>query len=155
VPIVTSNDREVLMQIGGVMRVRLVTAKPDDTAAAAIKLMLDANVGSVVVCEETVPVGIFTERDVLKLAGQGADFGTTLLRTAMTPNPLTISSEDGILDAAQLMGARRLRHLPVVQDGNLIGIVSIRDVLAFLAERLFSEHDEVAHDTARALLQNH
>ncbi len=141
------------MQIGGVMRVRLVTATPDETAADAIRKMLEVSVGSVVVCEGTVPVGIFTERDVLKLAGQGANFGTTILRDAMTPNPLTISSEDGILEAAQLMGARRLRHLPVVEGGNLVGIVSIRDVLGFLAERLFSEHDEVAHDTARALLQ--
>jgi CBS domain-containing protein len=141
------------MQIGGVMRVRLVTATPDETAADAIRKMLESSVGSVVVCEGTVPVGIFTERDVLKLAGQSANFGTTILRDAMTPNPLTISSEDGILEAAQLMGARRLRHLPVVEGDNLVGIVSIRDVLGFLAERLFSEHDEVAHDTARALLQ--
>jgi CBS domain-containing protein len=141
------------MQISGVMRVRLVTASPDETTLAAIRRMLEGGVGSVVVVEGTVPVGIFTERDVLKLAGQGANFDTTLLRDAMTPNPLTISSEDGILDAAQLMGARKLRHLPVVEGGNLVGIVSIRDVLAFLTERLFSEHDEVAHDTARTLLQ--
>ena len=51
------------MQIGGVMRVRLVTATPDQTAAGAIRTMLDANVGSVVVCEGPTPVGIFTEAD--------------------------------------------------------------------------------------------
>jgi CBS domain-containing protein len=50
------------------------------------------------------------------------------------------------------MGERNLRHLPVVEGGNLVGIVSIRDVLGFLAERLWSERDEAAHDTARALL---
>ncbi|HEX3056722.1 MAG TPA: CBS domain-containing protein [Gaiellaceae bacterium] len=140
------------MQIGGVMRTQLVTARPDQTAAEAIRTMLDAGVGSVVVCEGPEPVGIFTERDVLRLAGNGAAFGTTLLRDVMTPNPLTASAEDGILAAAQLMGERNLRHLPVVEGGNLVGIVSIRDVLGFLAERLWSERDEVAHDTARALL---
>jgi CBS domain-containing protein len=140
------------MQIGGVMRVRLVTARPDETAATAIRRMLDANVGSVVVCEESVPVGIFTERDVLKLAGDGADFESTPVRSAMTRNPLTISADDGILAAAELMGARKLRHLPVVEGGNLVGIVSMRDVLGFLAERLWVDHDEAAHDTARALL---
>jgi CBS domain-containing protein len=140
------------MQIGGVMRVRLVTATPDQTAAEAIRAMLDAGVGSVVVCEDNEPVGIFTERDVLKVAGTGVGFGSILLRDVMTANPLTITAEDGILDAAKLMGERNLRHLPVVEGGNLVGIVSIRDVLGFLAERLWSEHDEAARDTARALL---
>lgn len=140
------------MQIGGVMRTQLVTARPDQTAAEAIRTMLDAGVGSVVVVDGPEPVGIFTERDVLRLAGSGAAFGTTLLRDVMTPNPLTASADDGILAAAQLMGERNLRHLPVVEGGNLVGIVSIRDVLGFLAERLWSERDEVAHDTARALL---
>lgn len=140
------------MQIGGVMRVQLVTARPGQSAAEAIRMMLDAGVGSVVVCEGTEPVGIFTERDVLRLAGAGAAFGTALLRDVMTPSPLTVSTDVGILDAAQLMGQRNLRHLPVVEGGNLVGIVSIRDVLGFLAERLWAERDEAAHDTARALL---
>jgi CBS domain-containing protein len=140
------------MQIGGVMRTQLVTARPDQTAAEAIRTMLDAGVGSVVVVDGSAPVGIFTERDVLRLAGSGAAFGTALLRDVMTPNPLTVSADDGILAAAQLMGDRNLRHLPVVEGGNLVGIVSIRDVLGFLAERLWSERDEAAHDTARALL---
>jgi CBS domain-containing protein len=140
------------VQIGGVMRVNLVTASPEHTAAEAIRTMVDAGVGSVVVTEANQPVGIFTERDVLRLAGGGADFGTTRLRDVMTPNPLTISADDGILAAAQLMGQRKLRHLPVVEGGYLVGIVSIRDVLGFLAERLWAERDEAAHDTARALL---
>ena len=143
----------VAMQIGGVMRVRLITATPDETAADAIRRMLEAGVGSVVVCEGTAPVGIFTERDVLELAGDGANFEAIALRDVMTPNPLTIAAEDGILEAAKLMGTRRLRHLPVVEGGNLVGIVSIRDVLAFLAERLWSDHDETAHETAQALLE--
>ena len=140
------------MQIGGVMRVQLVTASPDQTAAEAIRAMLEAGVGSVIVSDGSEPVGIFTERDVLKLAGAGASFGTVLLRDVMTPNPLTVTPDVGILDAAQMMGERNLRHLPVVEGGNLVGIVSIKDVLGFLAERLWSERDEAAHDTARALL---
>ncbi len=140
------------MQIGGVMRVELVTASPEQTAAEAIRRMVEAGVGSVVVTEANQPVGIFTERDVLRLAGANADFATIVLRDVMTPNPLTVSAEDGILAAAQLMGERRLRHLPVVEGGHLVGIVSIRDVLGFLAERLWAERDEAAHDTARVLL---
>ena len=141
------------MQIGGVMRVKLVTASPDDSAAAAIQQMIDAGVGSVVVCDGPSLVGIFTERDVLRLAGDGVDFASLRLEDVMTSGLATISVDDGIYEAAELMKERRLRHLPVVQDGNLVGIVSIRDVLAYLAERLWQEHDESVHDTARALLE--
>jgi CBS domain-containing protein len=141
------------MQIGGVMRVRLVTAAPDETAGAAIRKMLEAGVGSVVVCDGPALAGIFTERDVLRLAGEGADFESIPLRDVMTASLATISADDGIHEAAQLMKEKRLRHLPVTEDGNLVGIVSIRDVLAYLAERLWSEQDESAHDTARALLE--
>ncbi|HVN61419.1 MAG TPA: CBS domain-containing protein [Gaiellaceae bacterium] len=141
------------MQIGGVMRVRLVTASPDETAGAAIRKMLEAGVGSVVVTDGPALAGIFTERDVLRLAGAGADFESIRLRDVMTASLATISADDGILEAAALMKERRLRHLPVTEDGNLVGIVSIRDVLAFLAERLWQERDESVHDTARALLE--
>jgi CBS domain-containing protein len=138
------------------MRVRLVTAKPDDPAAEAIRRMLASGIGSVVVCEDSVPVGIFTERDVLRLAGEGADFESTPVRRAMTPRPLTVGTGDTIMDAARLMADRRLRHLPVVEDGNLVGMVSMRDVLGYLAERMFSgDPDGVAHDTTRALLDRH
>jgi CBS domain-containing protein len=137
------------------MRVRLVTAKPDEPAADAIRRMLEANIGSVVVCEDNQPVGIFTERDVMRLAGEGADFETTPVKKAMTAKPLTINAGDSIIDAAQLMASRKLRHLPVVEDGNLVGMVSMRDVFGYLAERSFSEHDEVAHTTARQLLDRH
>ena len=143
------------VQIGGVMRVKLVTARPDESAAEAIRRMLEANIGSVVVCDDNQPVGIFTERDVLRLAGDGADFETTPVRKAMTARPLTINAGDSIIDAAQLMASRKLRHLPVVEDGNLVGMVSMRDVFGYLAERSFSEHDEVAHDTTRQLLDRH
>jgi CBS domain-containing protein len=140
------------MHIGSVMRVKLVTAGPEQTTAEAIRLMIDARVGSVLVVDGLEPVGIFTERDVLKLADAGASFKTTLLRDVMTSNLVTVSTEDNVLATAQLMGEKNLRHLPVVEGGNLVGIVSIKDVLGFLAERLWSEHDAAAHDTARALL---
>lgn len=140
------------MQVGTVMHVQLVTARPDESAGDAIRKMTEANVGSVVVTEDNAVVGIFTERDVLRLAGAGADFETVRLQGTMTRDPITVTAEDSILGAAALMGERRLRHLPVVEDGNLIGVVSIRDVLGFLAERLFADQDAAAAETARALL---
>jgi CBS domain-containing protein len=144
------------MQIGGVMSTRLVTARPDESAADAIRRMLQSGIGSVIVVDEHQPVGMFTERDVLRLAGEGADFESIPVRRAMTPRPLTIGTGDNILEASQMMAERKLRHLPVVEDGNLVGIVSMRDVLAYLAERLYSgDRDDAAHDTARSLLDRH
>jgi len=144
------------MHIGGVMRTKLVTARPDESAADAIRRMLSSGIGSVIVIDENAPVGMFTERDVLRLAGEGTDFETIPVRRAMTPRPLTIAAGDDILEASQMMAERKLRHLPVTEDGNLVGIVSMRDVLAYLAERLYSgDKDDAAHSTTRALLDRH
>jgi CBS domain-containing protein len=144
------------MNIGGVMRTKLVTARPDESAADAIRRMLSSGIGSVIVIEDNAPVGMFTERDVLRLAGEGTDFETIPVRRAMTGRPLTIAADDDILAASQMMAERKLRHLPVTEDGNLVGIVSMRDVLAYLAERLYSgDKDDAAHTTTRALLDRH
>ena len=140
------------MLVGGAMKVRLITAEPDETVAQAVQRMLEGGIGSIVVCDGPRLVGIFTERDVLKLAGQERVLATLPLREAMTPKPLTVTAEDGILDAARLMGERGIRHLPVVEGENLVGILSIRDVLGFLLERAWRMHDDEARDTAQALL---
>jgi CBS domain-containing protein len=145
-------DAEVGMLIGGVMKVSLATLGPDDTAARAVERMLADGIGSVLVCEGTRLVGIFTERDVLRLVGEQRDFAAAPLREVMTERPVTLSAEDGILPAARLMGERGIRHLPVVEGENLVGIVSIRDVLGFLLERAWRMHDDEARETAQALL---
>jgi CBS domain-containing protein len=71
----------------------------------------------------------------------------------MTRDPVTVDARVDILDAARLMGERRIRHLPVVEGDHLLGMVGIRDVLGRLVERLGQTHDEDAHDTARALFK--
>ena len=70
----------------------------------------------------------------------------------MTRDVQTVSGDDDLLAAARLMGERRIRHLPVVQGDNVLGIVGIRDVLGALTERLWRSHDEEAHETMRDLL---
>ena len=141
-----------MARISDVMSMRVVTVKPDDSVQLAISRMLEENVGSVAVCTEYRLVGIFTERDVLRMAGEGGAFGEVRVDDAMTPSPVTVSPDDDVLAAARLMGERRIRHLPVVQDGNVLGLVGIRDVMRTLVERVFREHDPEARETARALL---
>jgi CBS domain-containing protein len=134
------------------MSVQLVTVTPDDTVSEAIARMNERGVGSVVVCDGPRLAGIFTERDVLRLA-DGEGFAARRVGDVMTQRVLTIGADDDVLAAARLMSERRVRHLPVVEGENVIGIFGIRDALRLIVERLFSEHDPQARETARELLR--
>jgi CBS domain-containing protein len=142
-----------MSRIADVMSLRVVSVQPEESVQVAIARMLEENVGSVAVCQGTELVGIFTERDVLHLAGHGGGLGELRVGDVMTRSPVTVSPDDDALAAARLMGERRIRHLPVVQDGNVLGILGIRDVLGTLVERLWREHDPEARATARELLK--
>lgn len=141
------------MTIGDVMRTRVVAVQTSDSARVAVLRMLEEEVGSVAICDEGKLVGIFTERDVLSLAGAGTDLDAVRVGDVMTRDPVTVDARVSILDAARLMGERRIRHLPVVEGDHLLGMVGIRDVLGRLVERLWQTHDADAHDTARALFK--
>jgi len=143
--------------IGGVgiadaMTVRVVTVRPDETVQLAIARMNEENVGAVAVCEGHKLVGIFTERDVLRLAGEGSQFGEIKMRDVMTTRVLTLTPDVEIIDAARLMREKKIRHVPVVEDGNVLGIVGIRDVMGALVAQVWESRDEAAHETARGLL---
>jgi CBS domain-containing protein len=142
------------MAIGDVMRTRVVTVSADDSARLAVLRMLEEGVGSVAVCEGGRLIGIFTERDVLGLAGEGTDLDAVRVGDVMTREPLTVDVGVAVLDAARLMGERKIRHLPVVQGDHLLGMVGIRDILGSLVERLWQSRDSAAHDTARSLFKS-
>ena len=76
-----------------------------------------------------------------------------LVHEVMTRRPVTVSPDDDIVSAARLMGERRIRHLPVVQDGFLLGVIGIRDVMGSLVERVWRDRDGDARETARELLR--
>jgi CBS domain-containing protein len=141
-----------LVAVADVMAFRVVTVRPDDPVRVAITRMLEENVGSVAVCEGERLVGIFTERDVLRLAGEGPHFAEVAIEDVMTRQLITLSPDDDILDAARLMSERRIRHLPVLQGENLLGMIGIREVVRVLVERLWQKHDPEARERARELL---
>jgi CBS domain-containing protein len=123
-------------RIADMMSLRVVEVGPDESVSLAIARMLEENVGSVVVVEGERLVGIFTERDVLRLAGEGDQFGGVRVGDVMTRTVVTVSPEDLVVDAARLMGERRIRHLPVVDGGTVMGMISIRDIMDdLLADR--------------------
>jgi CBS domain-containing protein len=141
------------MAVADVMNLRLVSVGPDETAQVAVARMLESGVGSVLVCESNHLLGIFTERDVLRLAGESTDLREVRVRDVMTTQVLSLGPEDDILAAARLMGEKRIRHLPIVQDGNILGVVGIRDVMRSLVERIWRAHDDDARATAKELLR--
>ncbi len=97
---------------------------------AAARAMTERNVGSVVVVENGKLVGIFTERDALvRVLAAGIDPETTKLGAVMIRKVMTISPDRSLVNALHRMHDNGFRHLPVVENGALIGMVSVRDAL--------------------------
>jgi CBS domain-containing protein len=106
----------------------LLTVAPRDELGDVIRRMADRNVGAVLVTDGGRLIGILTERDVLRAVAAGDDLGREV-RERMTHNPDTIESSDSVEHAAVLMIHGGFRHLPVVDGGTPVGILSIRDLV--------------------------
>lgn len=115
----------------------VLTVAPDATVADAARSMGERGVGAVLVLEGARLLGIFTERDVLKVVAAGLEAaGTMPISSLMTRYPETIEPSDTTEHAAALMVHGGFRHLPVVDAGTVVGIVSIRDLMRVeLADR--------------------
>lgn len=107
-----------------------VTATANTTVHEAAQLMKRRNVGALMVVDGEKLVGVFTERDGLfRVIAEGLDTTRTELAAVMTANPQTIGANSAFTTALQVMHDGRFRHLPVVEDGRVIGVVSVRDAL--------------------------
>jgi CBS domain-containing protein len=103
---------------------------PDAAVAEAAQSMVKRRLGSALVMQGAMLVGILTERDVLRAAASGRDLTATPVSEWMTPDPETAGPDTGASDAAELMLSRGFRHLPVVDGNTVTGIVSLRDLLS-------------------------
>lgn len=111
----------------------VITISPTATVYETIDTMVDFGVGSIVVMNDGVPVGIFTERDYLRrIALQGRTSKTTRVDEVMTQNLLTVTPTTSLNTCLTLMSEARCRHLPVVVEGRLAGIVSMGDCVSAL-----------------------
>ena len=105
-----------------------VTTARTSTAAEAARLMKQRNIGSLLVVDGTRLVGIFTERDALfRVLAGGRDPAVTTLDEVMTPQPQTMHPDEPFVRALRVMFEGRFRHLPVVEFGRPLGVVSVRD----------------------------
>ncbi len=128
-----------LPRVSDVMREVAVTASESDSLLSAVRLMMDNKISVVLVTDEAdAPVGILTERDVVKAVdSSGGSVAGMTVGSIMTRSPITITKDASILKAIHMMAKHGIRHLPVVdENGFLEGIVSIRDVAVEVARML-------------------
>lgn len=103
---------------------------PDTTVARAAEVMKQQRVGAILVMEERALAGIFTERDALfRVVAAKLDPETATLRDVMTADVVSVAPDDDITHALRLMRDVGFRHLPVLEDGEVIGIISTRDII--------------------------
>jgi glucose-6-phosphate 1-dehydrogenase len=117
-------------RLGQIMTQDVYTIGPEATVAEVAKAMTQGRFGSSLVLSDGSLVGIFTERDVLRAAASGVDLSAATAAEWMTPDPVTVSVDMDTQEAAELMGTRGFRHLPVMAGDKVAGIVSQRDVLS-------------------------
>ncbi len=119
-----------MVELREVMSPNVATVESDASVADAAKVMVKGGFGSVIIVHGKMLVGILTERDVLRAAANETDLSAASVEDWMTPDPETAGPDLETEDAAGMMLSRGFRHLPVTQDGDLVGIVSLRDVLS-------------------------
>lgn len=127
-------------------RRKTLIASPDTSVSKAAKLMAKKNVGAVMVVEDKRLVGIFTERDaVFRVMAQGRDAQATKLADVMTSAPRTVGPNESFGHALLMMHENGFRHVPVIEDGQPIGIVSSRNALDPELEEFVAEAQRRKH----------
>jgi CBS domain-containing protein len=122
-----------------------ITITPRITVYEALKIMVDNNIGALIVLEENKLIGIFTERDYArKVILLGKTSKDTLISEIMSTNLITVTPDNSMEDCMQLMTNKFIRHLPVLENDELIGIVSIGDVVKYIIneQKFIIEHLE-------------
>jgi len=134
------------MRLQEIMTKNVITAQPNTTVTDAAKIMQAHNVGAIPVCDQNKKVlGIITDRDiVVRSIANNGDPKTTTIDGLMTKEVVTAEPDMDAEEAARLMARHKIRRLPVVQNGRLVGIVAIGDL---------ATHRVSVHEAAEALTE--
>ncbi len=126
------------MTIGQALQARdVVTTTTDTSVGDVVALLARHQIGAVPVLADCVVAGVFSERDVIRcLAQDGTDALSVTVGERMSRPAITIGPEQPVLGALSLMTERRIRHLPVLDDGRLVGFVSIGDLVKHRIDRI-------------------
>ncbi len=130
-------DSDLALPISSIRFERPQTVPSSATVSDAVDAMLTGKIGAVVIMDDGRIVGILTERDVLKrIAGIGERMAAPV-SDYMTRDPVILRDSDPMAHAMNKMGVGGFRHIPVIQNGNLIGIATARDVMAWVMGKYF------------------
>jgi CBS domain-containing protein len=121
-------------RLADIMRRDVLGVAPEDTLGFAAEQMAERDVGAVVVLDYGRLIGILSERDILRAVGGRVHSSEARVREWMTADPMTASPDTAPEEAARVMVENGFRHLPVVEDEQAVGIVSIRDVMRWTVQ---------------------
>jgi len=124
----------------------IYSVEPSTMVYRAVELMCEKNIGGLLICENGKLLGIFTERDYArKLILKGKSSKDTPIQELMTSNLITVTPETSVDDCMRVMTGRKIRHLPVLDNDELVGLVSIGDVVRFVIEEQKSIIEHLEH----------
>ena len=139
------------MQIKNIMSEQIISVAPDDKLRDVVQQMRDHDIGCVPVYDGEKVCGMITDRDVvLRCLGENRNPDDMSAAQIMTENPLSVSSEQDVEQAAKIMGEKQVKRLPVVDDGELVGMISMADIA-----RMPQFDMEVAHALAELCMPEH
>jgi CBS domain-containing protein len=148
------------VQVRDVMTEATVTDSASDTLRAAAERMWRHQTGSLLVMDGGRLLGIITERDLLRAVALGADPASSTVDEAMTTEVFTVPPDMDLREAAREMAARWIRHLPVTDGGQVLGVVSMRDVTGVFAAlapgsvRVEHEFDQLVRERRLARIEH-
>lgn len=123
--------RNILQKKGNI----IYSIDPERTVYQALELMLDKNLGALLVIENGKFIGLFTERDYArKIILKGKASKKTPVREIMSEHPVTVTPDNTIEECMQLMTNKYIRHLPVLENAELVGLISIGDLVKYIIE---------------------
>lgn len=123
--------KNILQKKGNIVH----SISPDSSVYNALEMLQSKNLGALVVVEDETLIGIFTERDYArKVALKGRSSKDTLIKDIMTDSPIFVSPQNTIDDCMLIMTDKHIRHLPVLENGQLLGVISIGDLVKFVIE---------------------
>src|SRR5581483_6001024 len=130
-------DREASMTrapdtVGEIMTRDVITVSPADTVERAVRLMVEHEIGSVVVVDGDRPVGVFTERDLTRRILEDTELLQRKIEDVMSAPVVVTRPDVQMIEAFDLMNARNIRRLPIVEDERIVGIVTERDLLKWV-----------------------
>lgn len=139
------------MRVRDLMSKSVVTIAPEESAALAARLLSRHELGSLPICAaDGTLVGIVTDRDIVtRCVAAGEEPGRVPVRDIMSPAPSVITPETPISDAARLMAQRQVRRLPVVEQGHVVGMLSLGDLAR--SRRTDTEAAEALSDISASL----